>query len=839
MAKETAGYEKFHHANILRKFTGEFLSDRAKGLYLLIPKVSFWFSFFLFLSAVFISSAGLIKTLFFITNFFLLVSIVFIYMMIEERANIPALGVINEARRLQFKFFSKKKIKYYALLGAAVWHFLGGDAKEAIEKNLGKRNLKYQVLIDKDVYTQGYLNPGSTGSGKTSAVIATIFIPAVQTGAGIWYIEGKGDKPITEAAMALIYMHGREFDVFILDFGAAASGGRTNGLNPLAIGNAKTVGELLKNLIDIMKGDNKWVSDMAIAFLEAMLIPLVLMRDLKIVINPAELASVSTFKDLEAKEKFEFNITSLLKYLNFQAAIDLYYMMNRLYKDDEFIRAIKTHDSYSSLQKGYAENFTDRLGRNLTTHNIDIASVVAPIYAKLPSDIKKNHPKATEDWINALEVFGSEMFYGKIFNKDNADFDALTAIQTAKIIITILPSLSASDDMNRKIGQMMTAISKSAIGYMIEQGDLEGTRREKRKDKRYRPRGVPYALVYDEPGNFASSDISQSSSMVRSIGTDGGGFAICWAGQSKSDADRIDDDKKIESQRLLANMALTHCLNIQDGEGWNKYLHEKLGKHYIWYEDQFEGPRNNESVEYRTLKKELVYKYEPNYFEDKLRPKTGEAIVKIKGFENEEKMITQYIEAPSSDLKIANNISFKQLMATFKTDEEIEQELLELEKRAQKEIDDKINFEDGIAQTYTEEVKSALIELANYAFPALPKADEFTLKLLERSNPRAHGDYTFATHHINIYNAINKPKEHLVATAIHELTHHVELLLTGDTGHSKHFYKLLHELLGKAMELKLIDYDEAKAQKSIDSADIKLLEKYFGRPFVRNVENSA
>ncbi len=167
---------------------------------------------------------------------------------------------------------------------------------------------------------------------------------------------------------------------------------------------AEELAEAIMKIVKDVKGDNSWLSMMTEAFLLSTLPALVLMRDLKIVINPAELASVSTFKDLEAKEKFEFNITSLLKYLNFQAAIDLYYMMNRLYKDDEFIRAIKTHDSYSALKEDRVSDvITGRLGRNLVIHGIDVVNETNINYAKLPPDIKKNHPKATEDLIKILK----------------------------------------------------------------------------------------------------------------------------------------------------------------------------------------------------------------------------------------------------------------------------------------------------------------------------------------------------------------------------------------------------------------------------------------------------
>jgi|GEM_PF-3193155 len=834
MPRDVSGYEEFIHHDIQRKLAGEAISEKMAAYFRFMPRVAFTCFVIAFISIVLAPSLGGFAQFFFTLGLgFGLLSLLFIYMVTEERPDTACIGVINEARDTQFKnLFSGKRdvIKYYAHVGTVVHNFLGKDAKEAIAKNLTPSNTKYDMLLDKDIYTMGYLLPGSTGSGKTVTLNSTLFLPAIKSGNGFFYVEGKGDRPITEGILAFINMYGREHDVFVLDFGAAASGGYTNGLNPLAIGNSKSVGELLKNLIDIMKGDNKWVSDMAIAFLEAILLPLVLLRDLKYVINPKVMQSVKSFGDLKKQETFEFNIGSLLNFLNFQAAIDLHYMIDRLIDDRAFMAEVRKNKEYSSLKKDFRENILGRLGRNLTGHNIPMGGPIEPSYAKdVAQDVKRNHPKATEDWINALEIFGSEKFYGNVFNKTNSDFDALTAIQQGKIIIWILPSMSASEEQNKKMGQMVTSIAKSAIGYMLEKGDLIGDRRSKLADKRLRPRKLPYSYVFDEPSNYASSDIAQMSSMIRSVGSDGGGMALVWTGQSKSDADKIDDDKKLASQQLLANLGFTQTLNIQD-KGWKELMKEKVGETYVWSAERYEGLRDDKDESFRTLSRNKEFKYEENYFEKNLRPKTGESIVVVKGYAKDEKMVASFNVPPSSGLRLNKNISFKELMATFKTDDEVEKELQELRDAFEEERLARERARDVLDKSYQQEVRDLASEVAISVFPAEKKVTEFTLQLHEAVNPRAHGDYTSTTTHINIYNAINKPREHLVATALHEVAHHVEYVLHGDTGHSKRFYGYMYELFKKAIELGYIDYALAKAQNAVDAGDIKRMEDLFDSP---------
>ena len=314
MARDIQSKDKFEFNDIYRKYTGEYLEELLKGLYLFMPKILLFFSILFVITSIFGFNNG--SLYFFLTSLtFLILTAMFSYMMFNERANIPLIGVINDARSTQLKkIFSFKKtdekIKYYVDIGVSIKEFLGKDPTESIKKNLLEENLNYRILLQKKIYTMGYLMPGSTGSGKTVTLMSSVFIPAITTGNGFFYIEGKGDRPITEDLIGFIYSAGREKDFYVLDFGAAATGGVTNGLNPLEIGNAKTVGELLKNLIEIMKGDNKWVSDMAISFLEAMLLPLVLLRDMGLVVHPRDLKSIKTYDDLLAKEHYLFNISS-------------------------------------------------------------------------------------------------------------------------------------------------------------------------------------------------------------------------------------------------------------------------------------------------------------------------------------------------------------------------------------------------------------------------------------------------------------------------------------------------------------------------------------------------
>lgn len=841
MAVDTLNSYKYKYDKVLYKTIGEFLYVKAKLFYSVFPYFSL-LSSILFFIAVLNTNLIFIQITFLLAFSFTLFATLLTIFMISEHPNEGVIGVIQEGRKVNLKnlftFGENKKIEYYAHIGISVHNFLGADKKEAVKYNLIDNNKKHDIALDSKTYCTGYLLPGSTGAGKTVSLYTTVFLPALISGNGFYYIEGKGDKTITSAIIAMAYQLGREEDLFVFDIGAATTGKYTNGINPLAIGSSKNVNELLKSLINIMTGDNAWVSDMMIAFMSALLEPLILLRDLNMTVDFDKLKNIHSLKDLKLCEKSNFNISMLLNYMNYQAAIDLLYMMRDLFNDNEFVNLVKLHENYAGF-RNLTGTLLGQLERMLRNANVDIDTASNPDYSKIDPEVQRHNTKAVAGWVEALTVFGSEKYYGNVFNKDVPDIDIVNAIQTGKIIIFILPSMSATKEENKKIGGMAIALCKSAIGFMIEQGGLDATRKEQARQYRYRPRRLPYALVFDEPSNYATADISTMSSMVRSVGFDNGGMSIVWTGQSLGDMMKIDDNKGIAKDQLIANLGLIHTINVSD-EGFKKLLKEKLGEHYVWREDQTVGKTDNNKD--NSMRKEKELKYDDNFFEFELRPETGESLISLKGNKNEEKMICLFNEEPKCDFVLNKFISSYQLLKTIPTEDEARRELENYSHKIQQKLKDaekyKADMEKDLKKNFNDVIKSWLVELANIAYPDLEGVSNFNLELLEEVNPSAHGSYETNNSTIRIYNAINKSREHLFATAIHELTHHTEYLLYGDTGHSPRFYGILYDYLSIAMGIERFnfDYNEAKRLKMFDSNDLNQMEKLFGSPKKKDMQ---
>ena len=100
MARDIQSKDKFEFNDIYRKYTGEYLEELLKGLYLFMPKILLFFSILFVITSIFGFNNG--SLYFFLTSLtFLILTAMFSYMMFNERANIPLIGVINDARSTQ------------------------------------------------------------------------------------------------------------------------------------------------------------------------------------------------------------------------------------------------------------------------------------------------------------------------------------------------------------------------------------------------------------------------------------------------------------------------------------------------------------------------------------------------------------------------------------------------------------------------------------------------------------------------------------------------------------------------------------------------------------------
>lgn len=99
------------------------------------------------------------------------------------------------------------------------------------------------------------------------------------------------------------------------------------------------------------------------------------------------------------------------------------------------------------------------------------------------------------------------------------------------------------------------------------------------------------------------------------------------------------------------------------------------------------------------------------------------------------------------------------------------------------------------------------------------------IKIIPKEMKSFHGIYYLNKSLIEIFN-LSRPFNHIIATILHEVAHHIDFCNRKKTDHGKTFYNELYKLLIAAMELNIISKEDIITRT--DSKDKYRLEKYFG-----------
>ncbi|PGK51514.1 hypothetical protein CN918_27370 [Priestia megaterium] len=115
-----------------------------------------------------------------------------------------------------------------------------------------------------------------------------------------------------------------------------------------------------------------------------------------------------------------------------------------------------------------------------------------------------------------------------------------------------------------------------------------------------------------------------------------------------------------------------------------------------------------------------------------------------------------------------------------------------------------------------------LKKIAEITFPD-SRILHFKIDIHPKELKSKHGDYR--PHLIRIFN-LSQKVDYTISTALHELAHHCEYSIYGDTGHSKRFYEVFKDLLETSIKMNIVDYNVIRTQNN--ASDLTSLERYFG-----------
>lgn len=389
---------------------------------------------------------------------------------------------------------------------------------------------------------------GSTGSGKTEALISFAFNALVQ-GSGFLYVDGKGDSSLFAKVFSMTRSMGREDDLLIINFMTGARdiiGAQekrlSNTMNPFCNGSSSMLADLVVSLMD--QGSQSADGDMwkgrAIVFVQALMKILVYMRD-----QDKILLDANTIRNY-------FDLTRL-------EAIAL---------DKMFIRDNQEPVSLAEAPELVLEPVMNYL---LTLPGFDKTKK-----GKQGSQVFEQHGFIT---MQLTRVFGSLAdTYGHIIRTNLAEVDLRDVVLNRRILVVLLPALEKSPDELSILGKVIIASLKSMMAAGLGEA-VEGTYKEVILRKPTNA-PTPYMCILDEYGYYAVKGFAVVPAQARSLG-----FSVIFAGQ---DLPAFQKASKEEAASIGANTNIKICMKLEDPTDTWDFFQKTAGESYVTKVDSFQ-----------------------------------------------------------------------------------------------------------------------------------------------------------------------------------------------------------------------------------------------------------
>jgi intracellular multiplication protein IcmO len=389
---------------------------------------------------------------------------------------------------------------------------------------------------------------GSTGSGKTEALVSLSFNALVQ-GSGFLYVDGKGDTSLFAKIFSMCRLMGREDDLLLINFMTGARdivGAQekrlSNTMNPFSNGSSSMLTELVVSLMD--SGSQTPDGDMwkgrAIVFVGALMKILVYMRDKgKILLDANTIRNYFELPRLEAIS------------------------MDKMFPRDKQ-EPVSLADA------------PDLVLEPITNYLINLPGYDRSKKGKQSSQVLEQHGFIT---MQLTKVFGSLAdTYGHIIRTNLAEVDLKDVVLNRRILVVLLPALEKSPDELSNLGKVIIASLKAMMASGL--GDsVEGTYREVITRKPTNS-PTPYMCILDEYGYYAVKGFAVVPAQARSLG-----FSVIFAGQ---DLPAFQKASKEEAASIGANTNIKICMKLEDPHETWEFFQKTAGESYVTKVDSFQ-----------------------------------------------------------------------------------------------------------------------------------------------------------------------------------------------------------------------------------------------------------
>lgn len=394
---------------------------------------------------------------------------------------------------------------------------------------------------------------GSTGSGKTEALVSIAFNALVQA-SGFLYVDGKGDNSLFAKVFSMCRFMGREDDILLINFMTGARdivGAQekrlSNTMNPFCNGSSSMLSQLVTSLMDSssQSSDGDMWKGRAIVFVEALMKVLVYMRDRgKILLDANVIRNYFELTRLEAIAIDKMFIRDNQEPVSLADAPDLVL--------EPIMNYLRTLPGYDATKKG-----------------------------KQSGTVFEQHGFIT---MQLTRAFGSLAdTYGHIIRTNLAEVDLKDVVLNRRILVVLLPALEKAPDELANLGKVIIASLKAMMAAGLGES-VEGTYKEVVQRKPTNSL-TPYMCILDEYGYYAVKGFAVVPAQARSLG-----FSVIFAGQ---DLPAFQKASKEEAASIGANTNIKICMKLEDPvETWD-FFSKTAGESWVTKVDSFQTNANS------------------------------------------------------------------------------------------------------------------------------------------------------------------------------------------------------------------------------------------------------
>ena len=132
-------------------------------------------------------------------------------------------------------------------------------------------------------------------------------------------------------------------------------------------------------------------------------------------------------------------------------------------------------------------------------------------------------------------------------------------------------------------------------------------------------------------------------------------------------------------------------------------------------------------------------------------------------------------------------------------------------------------------------IKRYMDDIIDVAFPDKEETDiarykNYHLKILPKENSSSSGHYIYDGNKIEIYNP-SLGECHLAKCCLHELSHHIDRMQNGKSGHQQPFYDVYAKLIYASLDMKILTVKDFDDNWSSDANKVKkIVKEYVPKP---------